>query len=280
MVKMETIEIEKLVYPRNNPEGKVSVRYYINTDLKPKISELGEELYPLYIKIAVKRQQTKIRSLAEVSLISKENFEKIEKVINYHTIEEFNNEFNSGSDLLTSFDDNVLYFEMTYPFLKEKHLLFDIIERLNPFNKPNFDIKDVVEWFDLYNSKLSIGINRVLKIGMKELLEREEVAQNEMAKVYVRSLDWEKGKAYDLWLILKDMSPLYQEFMKVCGRCFQITASHNINNLSENEVCILNEIADESLKDMNIKIKLKEFIYKNHEYDKILKEISFLFFES
>lgn len=264
-----------LVYPTNNSEGKISIRYYLNTDLKPKISESGEKLYPLYFKITVKRQATKGRSLSVKNMMTIEDFNILEKSINNHTIKELND------GLLPIVEQPSLdsYIEPSMSIITEKSLLYTIVTELNPFNKSDFDIKDVISWFELYNTKISDSVNKILKIGLKGLLERESNNNNGLSYLYLRSLDWDKGNAYDLWYILKDFSPLFLSFFQVYSRCFQITANQNINNLSEEEIFAINEVSDDMLKYFKAKIEYRGTVYKTPFYDSIINEILALYFD-
>lgn len=264
-----------LVYPTNNSEGKISIRYYLNTDLKPKISDSGEKLYPLYFKITVKRQATKGRSLSIKNMMTIEDFNILEKSINHHTIKELND------GLLPILEQHSLdsYIEPSMSIIQEKSLLYTIVTELNPFNKSDFDIKDVISWFELYNTKISDGVNKFLKIGLKGLLERESNNNNGLSYVYLRSLDWDKGNAYDLWYILKDFSPLFLSFFQIYSRCFQIAANQNINNLSEEEIFAINEVSDDMLKDFKNKIEHRGIVYKTPFYDSIINEILALYFD-
>lgn len=81
------MEASKRKYIKKSHEGKISIKYYLNTDLKPKISDSGEELFPLYFKVTVKQQATKIRSLTDCDLMTKKEFNSIEKAINSTTLE-------------------------------------------------------------------------------------------------------------------------------------------------------------------------------------------------
>ncbi|MEA5402163.1 hypothetical protein VB776_04525 [Arcicella sp. DC2W] len=270
------MDMPTLVYPTNNSEGKISIRYYLNTDLKPKISESGEKLYPLYFKITVKRQATKGKSLSIKNMMTMDDFNILEQSINFHTLKELN------EGLLPIVEKSSLdsYLEPSWSVITEKMLLYTIVTELNPFNKSDFDIKDVIFWFELYNTKISDSVNEYLKIGLKGLLEKESNSNNGLSYVYLRSLDWEKGNAYDLWYILKDFSPLFLSFFQIYSRCFQITANQNINNLSDEEIFAINEIADDMLKDFKNKIEYRKIVYKTPYYDSIINEILALFFNN
>lgn len=271
---MGRMENNKLTYHKNNPEGKISVKYYLNTDLKPKISDSGVLRYPLYFKVTVKKQATKVRSLTEHSFITIEDFSKIEKTINYHTVNDFNGNL---KPLLSSgyFEE---HFSMIVSILSEKDLLFEIVKDCNPFNKANFDIKEVVYDFEIYNQRLSISLNKVLGDTIKSILELEAKKDNLIAVLYLRSIDWGKANAYDLLYIMKDNFQALLLLINQFKRCFQIVAGTNINYLTEEEERILIAIGDKNLKDIKMEMKNHDYYFSNPIFDPIIQEIETLFF--
>jgi hypothetical protein len=270
MVMMETSEIQKLVFPINNPEGKVSVRYYLNTNLKPKISDTGENLYPLYFNIVVKRQNTTGKSLIETNLMTEKEFKLIEKHINFNTKEEFSRGFRN------LFSDSSSM-ELLIPILTEKFLIFDIIVQLNPFSKADFDIKSIMELFEHFNTTMNVAINKRLKLLLKQLLKDEPKADNLIAKLYLRSLDWENGNAFDLWLIIKDTAPVFNHLLKKFGRCFQVITGNDVLGLPEYEVSIINGLANKTL--MKVKNEMEDVDFPDKPiYKSVVDEMSLLLF--
>ena len=69
---------------------KVGVKYYLNTKLKPEISNDGEELYPLYFQILIKGKNTVNKSRCGGKKSNKE-FDKLEKIVNSDIAFKFNN---------------------------------------------------------------------------------------------------------------------------------------------------------------------------------------------
>ena len=50
-------------YQKHKTEVKITVKHFLNTELKPDVDKLtGELLYPLYVRVSVNRQLTKFKS--------------------------------------------------------------------------------------------------------------------------------------------------------------------------------------------------------------------------
>lgn len=259
-------------------EGKISIKYYLNTTLQSKTSDSGVKIYPLYFAVTVKRKTARGKSKSLFNLMSVEDFNNIENIINFSTIDELEGKLKHLTDLpFTDVIDISSYGKWLYSILSEKNDLYTIVEEINPFNKIDFDINDVIALYDLYNSKLKIGINKSLKKALRELLEIESKSGNILAGIYLRTINWSESNAYDLWFIFKEISQSFYILIKEFSRCFMIISNHNFN-ISEEEFSIINEVSNQTLKDMEIQINHKDFFYKNSNYTPVLNEVMHLFF--
>ena len=235
-------------------------------------------MYPLYFAVTVKRKTARGKSKSLFNLMSIEDFNKIENIINFSTIDDLESKLKQVTDLpLIDETDISSYAEWLYSILSEKNDLYTIVEEINPFNKIVFDINEVITLYDLYNSKLKIGVNKSLKNVLKGLLEIESKSGNILADIYLRTLNWSDSNAYDLWFILKEVSKSFNILIQEFSRCFMLISNHNFN-ISEEEILVINELSNQTLKDMKIQIYQKEFFYKNSNYTPVLKEVMHLFF--
>lgn len=74
MEASETIEKpEKRTYQKHKTEKKVSIVHFINHQLKPKKNT--NDIYPIYLRITVKRQTTNIKSLLDCLNLTISEFE-------------------------------------------------------------------------------------------------------------------------------------------------------------------------------------------------------------
>lgn len=276
------MENSKLTYFPNNPEGKITIKYYLNTDLKPKISESGEKLYPLYYQIIVKTKTTRGRSLAIDSLMSIEQFEKKREFLNHHTLNESWTKFIEDVSMPEHDDDEEYGFTQEYTSWEERMLLYKITNELNPFKRVDFDLKEVIENYELHHLKVSIGINKRLNSILKKLLEKIQ-HNDSKAILYLKSIDWTKSNSYDLWVILKDLFPNVNPLMEKYGRCFQILAKQNINNLKQEEMNILDFIAFNTRIHLTTiytyrDIYVDDNLNKYQIFENIMQEIDLLYF--
>lgn len=265
-----------LTYFPNNPEGKITIKYYLNTDLKPKILESGEKLYPLYYQIIVKSKTTRGKSLAMDNLMSIEQFEKKRDFLNYHTIDELRAKLIEDTTS-SEHDDN-----QEYTSWDERMLLYKIINELNPFNRVDFDLKEVIDNYELHHLKVSIGLNKRLNSIIKKQLERIQ-HNDSKAILYLKSIDWAKSNSYDLWVILKDLFSNISPLMEKYARCFQILAKQNINNLRQEEINILDMIAFNTRIHLNTiydnrDIYLDDSFNKYQTFESVMQEIDLLYF--
>ena len=278
---MGRMENNELMYFPNNPEGKITIKYYLNTDLKPKISELGEKLYPLYYQIIVKSKTTRGRSLAMDSLMSVEQFEKKKEYLNYHTIDELRDRLIKDShipenEIIEDSDDQ------EYTSWEEKRLLYKITNGLHPFKRVNFDLREVIESYELHHLEVNVGINKKLNSIIKNLLTTE-LNSDLKATFYLKCIDWAKSNSYDLWVILKDTFPKINSLMEKYGRCFQILAKKNINNLQQEEMNILDVVSFNTRIYLNTMYEWRD-IYtddslNNYQiFESIMQEIDLLYF--
>ena len=279
---MGRMENNKLIYFPNNPEGKITIKYYLNTDLKPKISEFGEKLYPLYYQIIVKSKTTRGRSLAMDSLMSVEQFEKKREYLNYHTVNELHDRLKKDSavsenDITEEDNDN-----REYTSWNERMLLYKITNELAPFRRADFDLKEVIESYELHHLKVYTGINKKLNHIIRHKLASEQDSDLK-AIFYLKCIDWTKSNSYDLWVILKDTFPKINPLMEKYGRCFQILAKKNINNLQQKEMNILDMVAFNTRIKLNTMYQWRE-VYKDDSlnnyqmFESIMQEIDLLYF--
>ncbi len=230
-----------LKYPLNNPDGKVSIRYYLNTRLKPEILEDGKEVYPLYFQLIVKRQKSLTKSYVENNKMSVADFEKIKDVANATKLEDIDKGLmpllsNNLSE--NEKEDNIL--DLAFPILKEKNLIYNIVADLKPFDRSNFDIKDFSTNFEIYNVEIKQTLSKAFRDIMKVLLEKEIKQENLiLADSFLKAIDWNKADAYHLWFVLKDKFEQVNSIMKAFPYCFQIASGVNVNNLSENDIWII-----------------------------------------
>ncbi len=74
---MESVEISekpaKKVYQKHKIDGKISMVHYVNQNLKPQ--KYTSDVYPIYLRITIKRQTTNVKSLLSILNLSKSEFE-------------------------------------------------------------------------------------------------------------------------------------------------------------------------------------------------------------
>lgn len=246
-----------LKYPLNNPDGKVSIRYYLNTRLKPEILEDGKEVYPLYFQLIVKRQKSLTKSYVENNKMSVVDFEKIKDVANATKLEDVGR----GLMPLLSNDlsekekeDNIL--NLAFPILKEKHLIYNVVADLKPFDRGNFDIKDFSTNFEIYNVEIKQTLSKTFRDVMKDLLEKETKQENLiLADSFLKTIDWNKANVYHLWFVLKDKFEKVNSLMKAFPYCFQIASGVNVNNLPEDDIWIINFFGNQTYFTLEIGLK-------------------------
>lgn len=191
-----------LKYPLNNPDGKVSIRYYLNTKLKPELSDDNREMYPLYFQLIVKRQKTLNRSHAKVNKMSIADFEKIKDVANSKKIEDIGKALMPlvSNDLPSNEkEDNIL--DICMSILIEKNLMYDVGADLKPFDKTNFDIREFNENFEIYNSEIKSTISTVFRYSIRLLLEKHINKENDiLADIFLKIIDWNNANAYDYFI--------------------------------------------------------------------------------
>ena len=278
-----------LKYPLNNPDGKVSIRYYINTKLKPELSDNGVELYPLYFQLIVKRQTTYNKSYAKNNKMSVADFEKIKDVANSKKIKDIGNSVSAlaSSGLPYSSEQRSIVLNMFMPILSEKNLIYDIVSDLKPFDRNNFDIKEFNHDFEIYNSAIKSTISNGIRDGIKLLLQHNTNQDNvRLVNSLIKIVDWNKADAYDLWLVMKDSIESINMLMKDFPYCFQIISGININNIPENDIWIIDFFAEQTYQ--NIKFGLEVLpnagfdgrspMYNNPLFDPICVELKKLFF--
>ena len=278
----------ELKYPLNNPDGKVSIRYYLNIKLKPELSDDGIELYPLYFQLIVKRQKTLNRSHAEINKMSIADFEKIKDVANSKKIEDIGKALMPlvSNDLPNNKkEDNIL--SMCMPILIEKNLVYDVVADLNPFDRTNFDVKEFNEDFEIYNSEIKSTISIVFRDSIRLLLEKHNNKDNGvLADIFLKIIDWNNANAYDLWFVLKDKFEQVDFIVKEYPYCFQIISGVNVNNLPEKDIWIIDFFAEQTYQNIvlglryvyDIGFKGRSPMYDNPLFDPICNELKSLFF--
>ena len=277
-----------LKYTRNNPDGKVSIRYYLNTKLKPEILDDCTKLYPLYFQIIVKRQTTFYRSHTKNNKMSIADFEKIKAVANAKKIEDVGKAFMPlvSTDLS---ENNQEYYvrNLCMPILIEKDLIYDIVADLKPFDRANFNIKEFNENFELYNSEIKSTMSRLFRDLIKLLLEKNTNQDNFVSgNSFLKIVDWNSANAYDLWFVLKDKFEQVDFLMKKYPYCFQILSGVNINNLTENDIWIIDFFAEQTYHNIKVGLKFpydlgfegRSPMYDNPLFDPICKELRHFFF--
>lgn len=277
-----------LKYPLNNPDGKVSIRYYLNTKLKPEILSDGTELYPLYFQLVVKTQATLNRSRAKNNRMSIVNFEKIRNVVNAKEIR------NIGKAMMPLVSNDLSMEEQEHnvrnlfmPILMEKRLIYDIVADLKPFNRANFNVKEFNENFEMYNSEIKPTISKIFTHTIKWLLEDNPPQNNGvLADNFLKIIDWNNANAFRLWSVLKDKFEQVNFLIKKYPYCFQILSGVNINNLPDNEVWVIDFFAKQTYSNIESGLKFEDDLgfkgrspmYDNPLFDPICKELKLLFF--
>lgn len=92
-------------------ESKITIKHFLNTNLKPFVIN-GKNYYSIYILITAKRKTTKLKSL---------------EFSEYYTKEDFNDIFNSDNE-----DDNTIIKNETTSFINIAKLIIDSIEDFSP----------------------------------------------------------------------------------------------------------------------------------------------------
>jgi hypothetical protein len=121
---------------KNNADKKISVKHFINTSLKP-----NNDIYPVYVRVSVKSQTTQIPC------------EHIKKY-------ELNQELEKP--------------EIKEYLEKDKKIIEWIIDKLKPFDRSDFLIKEFTEIYKLLNYSVSYIVEEFL---LKEISEAENAKQ-------------------------------------------------------------------------------------------------------
>lgn len=277
-----------LKYPLNNPDGKVSIRYYLNTKLKPELSEDNRELYPLYFQLIVKRQKTLNRSHAKINKMSIADFEKIKDVANSKKIEDVGKALIPliSNDLSEKDRENNVA-NMCVPILVEKNLVYDIVADLKPFDRIDFDVKEFNKNFEIHNSEIKSTISDIFRDSIKLILEEQTNQDNYVLRnSFLKIIDWNNANAYDLWAILKEKFLPIDLLMKEYPYCFQIISGVNINNLKENDIWIIDFFGAQTYQNIVLGLKYvyeigfkgRSPMYDNPLFDPICDELKKLFF--
>ncbi len=142
------MEKQKRKYERKSKEGKITIKHFVNERLLPFLGKeilqerLGiplfqvEQQYPLYIHITVKGQHTSFKSRLNL----------------YMTVQEIEQ---PSSELQAKLD-------------QEKVLLEKIIDMLNPFERGNFSVKEVIKIYETNTTELNKQLSQVLLKHMGE----------------------------------------------------------------------------------------------------------------
>lgn len=142
------MEATKRKYTKKNNEGKITVKHYLNTKLKPVLNHKslkdGKERYPLYILISVIGQKLYIKS----------------KYINPIAVDEFDNFFLENKEFINN----------------EVRRITEIIKRQDPFTvrkHGSFDIKMVNYVYGELTLRLDNAIEILLKNEIIYLLMKD-----------------------------------------------------------------------------------------------------------
>lgn len=151
------MEKPKRKYERKSKDGKITIKHFVNERLLPFLGKeilqerLGiplfqvDQQYPLYIHITVKGQHTSFKSRL--------NF--------YMKVEEIEH---PSKELQEKLD-------------QEKVLLEKIIDFLNPFERENFSVKEVIKIYEPNTTELNKQVSQIL---LKHLGERIVAIKKQM----------------------------------------------------------------------------------------------------
>ena len=244
----------KKAYEKKNNERKVSVKYYLNTRLKPEITETGQELYPLYFQLLIKGKNTvnKSRVDDENAKFSIEKFRRLEEIINSETEIPFchymeckkfiRNNFADKSDHFNDYDYMSLFI-----ILREKMLINKIVKDLRPFERNEFNINEFNIKFDIYNYKLKDSISKILKSNIQKLLTieiRNESKGN--AKSLFSIIDWVNANPYHIFKALSKQYPRINDLMKMFPYCFALIADDRLKIIPEKSDFIINQYGNDT----------------------------------
>ena len=235
----------KSTYIRKNPKGKITIKYFVNTRLKPdSVLTDGTETYPLYFKITIKSQSTEIKSSALNKGIATTWLEQCQKYINNYTLLDWvgqlkKEEYENLSDLDYGQSNTAL----TASILSEKDDILAVVEIMK-YDKQNFDIKEFRKLFDMYiRSTVKDTFKKGIFGVIKDLLKTNSSSNSENEySVLLRSVNWHSISLYDLWLLLKDKFPKVNLLMTKYSLVFSLISDTNFANISDSEFEILRQL--------------------------------------
>ena len=235
----------KSTYIRKNPEGKITIKYFVNTRLKPdSVNTDGTETYPLYFKITIKSQSTEIKSSALNKGISATWLEQCQKDINNYTFLDFINQLKREDySELSGWEFGQSNMALTISILSEKDDILNVV-KIMKHDKENFDIKEFRKLFDMY---IRSTVKDMFKKGIfgviMDLLKTESLSNSENEYgVLLRSVSWHSISLYDLWLLLRDKFPKVNLLMTKYSLVFSLISDTNFANISNGEFEILRQL--------------------------------------
>lgn len=269
---------------------KITVKYYLNTKLKPEISNDGEELYPLYFQILIKGKNTVNKSRNGGKKSNKE-FNKIEKIINSDITFDFNNfrecinevrKFYSKDFSELNNSEQTLIFDI----LTEKMLINEIIKDIRPFENNDYKISDFNDRFDIYHYNLEDSISYLLKkLIQKSLTKNDTNGNEENSKLLLEIIDW-NSNPYKLYLYLKETYPSIERLIELYPFCFQIISEHDSKMIPEEREFLKDLFREMSYIQIYLQIKsyssewekeTRALGYDDFTVDSINREIHSLF---
>lgn len=166
--------------------GKITVKHYLNVNLKPYIVK-GENYYSMYIMVIVNRKSTKVKSISFEELYTEKDFEDIQNEDNdllNQEITVIDNICGLIQDVFREFDATM--FSSYYSLLKDMFIGdVDFEAEYNLWDKKNNSIG--LDMSSFVYGDFSLGINRThgmdlftwySEIGQKNLfsfLEKEKI---------------------------------------------------------------------------------------------------------
>ena len=166
------MEVTRRKYEKKSTEGKITVKHYLNTKLKP-VYHWGKDekdRFPIYITIGVVRQSLQIKS----------------KILIPVAIDEFD----------SFVFDNKVFID------NEVRRITEIIKRQDPFKSRNFDIKMVnfvynnstTRLDEVIESRLKIEIQKLLLTNLdKELINTKyDILNEKLFKKYSQNSEYQK----------------------------------------------------------------------------------------
>lgn len=168
----------KRTYKKHKKEGVISIIHFPNTKIKPTVIE-GIKLYPLYVRITVKKQVTTIKSILK-------------------------GYFSEHWKLTSKNSDSISAIEL------EKRIITDLIKTCTPFSREDFHISEITQFHSLLNERVDF-INTQLYLSWIQDFLIEFAEKNKInPQLFLSVIKLDMGTVYSVISAFKNLVPVLE----------------------------------------------------------------------